>query len=118
MLEITDVYMRNRLETAREYPLVLLKAGPAYLPRESRPADQQALIWEHGRRNMKLSAEGKMAVVGPVGDGYPIVGMCIFSVPEAEARELMDGDGAVQAGLLICEFMTFYGFPGDGLAAG
>jgi hypothetical protein len=117
MIEITDRYMEERLQLVRPYCTVCLKAGPAYEPPQTRSPEQAKIVWEHGRRNMQLSAEGKMVLVGPLAGGFPIVGLCIFSVPEAEARTLMDGDGAVQAGVFTYDLVTLYGFPGDGLPA-
>ena len=118
MVEITDAYMDARLTTARPYVLVLMKAGPAYQPPDARSAEQAAIVREHGRRNLQFSAEGKMAVVGPVRGGLPIVGLCIFNCPEAEARAILADDPAVRAGVLTYDLMTMFGFPGDGLPPG
>jgi len=115
MVEITDAYMDARLKTARPFVLVLMKSGPAYEPPEMRTPEQAAIVREHGRRNMQFSAEGKMAVVGPVRGGLPIVGLCIFTCPEAEVRGLLADDPAVRAGILTYDVMTMFGFPGDGL---
>ncbi len=93
---ISDAEMQARLETVRAYPVAWLKKGPAYVPPEIRPDEQAAIVWEHGRRNMELRAAGRMAIVGPLQGAGEIVGMCIFCVPEAEAREIMEGDGAVR----------------------
>jgi hypothetical protein len=112
---ITDGEMAARLETVRAYTTVLLKKGPAYVPHDFRPADQAAIVREHGRRNMSLSDDGKLAIVGPLTGAGDIVGLCIFSVPEAEVREIMDADGAVQASIFTYDIVTLYGFPGDGL---
>ena len=114
---ISDAEMRARLETVRAYPMAWLKKGPAYLPSDGRPAEQAAIVWEHGRRNMELRDAGKMAIVGPLQGAGEIVGICIFCVPEAEAREIMDGDGAVQAKIFVYELVTLYGIPGQTLAA-
>ena len=115
MVEITDEFMKARLATVRPYTTVLLKKGPIYQPQPTRSPEQARIVLEHGRRNMKLSAEGKMPLVGPLVGGGEIVGLCVFSVPEAEARALMDGDGAVQAGVFAYDVVTWYGFPGDTL---
>jgi hypothetical protein len=109
--------MQARLAKVRTYCLLQLKTGPNYQPRDARSAEQAKIVREHGRRNMQLQAEGKMALVGPVHGAGALVGICIFTVPEAEARGLMDADPAVQAGILACEYATLYGFPGDGLPA-
>ena len=115
MAEISDAFMDARLKTVRQYTVVLLRKGPAYVPPDRRPPEQAAVVKEHGRRNMSLQAEGKLAIVGPLGGGDEIVGLCIFSVPEAEARTIMDGDSAVQAAIFTYDVMDFYGFPGDTL---
>jgi hypothetical protein len=65
-----------------------------------------------------MSSPGRMALVGPVMGGGDLVGLCIVAVPEAEARAIMDGDGAVQAGIFAYDLITWYGFPGDTLPAG
>jgi len=115
MIEISDDYMRTRLQTVRPYVAVLLKKGPAYVEQASRTPEQARIVWEHGRRNMALNAEGKMVMVGPVAGGGDLVGLCVFAVPEVEVRALMDGDGGVQAGVFVYDVVTLYGFPGDGL---
>ena len=115
MVDITDEYMQQRLATVRAYTTVLLKKGPVYEPQSSRSPDQAKIVLEHGRRNMKLSAEGKMPLVGPLHGAGDIVGLCVFSVPEGEARAFMEGDGAVQAGVFVYDVVTWYGFPGDKL---
>jgi hypothetical protein len=115
MVEISDEYMRQRLQTVRPYALVLLKKGPVYQDPAIRTPEQAEIVRNHGRRNMALSAEGKMALVGPVAGGGDLVGLCVFTVPEAEARALMNGDGAVQAGVFVFDIVTWHGFPGDGL---
>jgi hypothetical protein len=107
--------MQTRLGRVRTYPVLLLKAGPNYIPPESRPAAQQQIIREHGRRNMRLRVEGKMPLVGPLGGLRPIVGICVFAVPEAEAKALMADDPAVQANIFELEWGTWYGVPGDAL---
>lgn len=115
MIEISDDYMRERLRTVRPYATVLLKKGPAYRDQASRTPDEARIVWNHGRRNMALSAEGAMALVGPVAGGGDLVGLCVFTIPETEVRALMDADGGVQAGIFVYEVVTLFGFPGDGL---
>lgn len=115
MTMITDEQMNARLEQVTSYAAVFLRKGPAYVPPDTRPLEQAAIVREHGRRNMQLSAEGKLAIVGPIhGDGT-IVGLCIFNVPEAEVRTIMESDVAVQASIFTYDIVTFFGFPGDTL---
>ncbi|MEQ1770796.1 MAG: YciI family protein [Devosia sp.] len=113
MIEITDETMRANLATVRLYGLLLLKKGPTYLPPEQRSAAHKAIIWEHGRRNMALRAEGRMPLVGPLGRGGDVVGLCVFDVPEAEIHTLMKDDPAVAAGLFTYEIADWFAFPGD-----
>ena len=113
MADITDEYMKARLDTVRSYTLVILKKGAAYSPPDTRPADQMKVVREHGRRNMALQAEGKLAIVGPLTGVGNSVGLYIFTVPEAEVRAILESDVAFQASIFTYEIMTFHGFPGD-----
>ena len=115
MTEISDEYMRAQLATVQTYTVLLLKKGPNYAPPEARSPEDARIIWEHGRRNMQLRAEGKMLMVGPIGRGAPIVGMCVLTVPEAEIHALMAGDPAIQAGFFVYDLLDWHAFPGDGL---
>ena len=115
MVEISDDYMKARLETVRAYTVVLLKKGPAYVPHETRPPELAAIVREHGRRNMGLQAEGKLAIVGPLGGGGEFVGLYVFTVSPDEVRAIMEGDPAYLARIFTYEVMEFYGFPGDAL---
>lgn len=117
MVEISDEYIRQRLTTARSYVTVFLRKGPNYQPPASRPPEQARIVWEHVRRNMQLQAEGKKALVGPIEGGGDIVGLTVFVVPEAEARQLMQDDPAVAAGIFAYDVVIWHEFPGDGLPA-
>jgi hypothetical protein len=117
LVEISDDYIRQRLTKARGYVTVFLRKGPGYRPPASRPPEQARIVWEHVRRNMRLQAEGKKALVGPVEGGGEIVGLAVFLVPEAEARQLMENDPAVREGIFVYDVVTWHEFPGDGLPA-
>ncbi len=116
-MEITDDYIKTKVASGRGYATLLLKKGPAYEPPNARSAEKAAIVWEHVRRNMQLQQAGKKALVGPVTGGGDIVGITVFTVPEAEARALMEDDPAVKAGIFSFEFVTWFEFPGDGLPA-
>jgi hypothetical protein len=118
MVEITDDYMKARLATATPYAMVRLLKGQNYKPQGERTADEARLILEHGRRNMRLQAEGVLALVGPVANGGDLVGLCVFTIPEPQVREVMEGDGAVMAGFFVYDVITWYSFPGDSLPPG
>jgi hypothetical protein len=105
---ISDEYMREMLGTTKLYTLVLLTGTPALDDPENRP-----IVWEHGRRNFALRAEGVMPIVGPLADDGDVVGVGILNVPVDEAKVIMDGDPGVQAGLFTYELRTLRTFPGS-----
>jgi hypothetical protein len=114
-MEITDDYMKAKVQSGRGYATSLLKKGPAYEPPNARSPEKAAIVWEHVRRNMQLQQAGTKALVGPVMGGGDIVGITVFTVSEPEARALMDEDPAVKAGIFTYEIVTWFEFPGDGL---
>jgi hypothetical protein len=107
---ITDEYMREMLPKAKSYTIVILKMTPK---RNEAGADK--IIWEHGRRNFALRAEGKLAIVCPVIDGGEVSGVGIFTTGEEETRVIMDEDPAVQAGIFTYEVHPCRAFPGSSL---
>ena len=110
MPEITDDYMNAMLATTREYTAVILKAGP-----QIRQAGVEKIIWEHGRRNFALRADGLLAIVCPVADGSEVSGVAIYDATPEKVRELMDDDPGVRAGVFTYEVHPCRSFPGDRL---
>ncbi len=108
MTEITDAYMREMLPRSKNYCLVILKAGP-----KRHDPGVESIIWEHGRRNFALRADGILSIVCPVTDGSDIAGVGIFHAPIEEVRKTMDEDPGVQAGVFVYEIHPCRGFPGD-----
>jgi hypothetical protein len=108
---ISDEFMREMLTRTRPYCVVILKAGP----KRGEP-DFLKIVWEHGRRNFQLRAEGKLAIVCPVNDGSDINGVGIFTTDLEETRRIMEGDPGVQAGLFEYEIHPSRSFPGDALS--
>jgi hypothetical protein len=111
-VEITDDYMKQMLSTTREYTFVLLSAGPRY----GAPGSD-TIIWEHGRRNFQLRAQGLLALVCPVLDDTSRCGVGIFNADVEDVEEIMRGDPGVQAGVFVYEIHPVRSFPGDGLSA-
>ena len=107
---ITDEQMRERLQAAKPYTIVLLhkteKAGE--------PGGDK-IVWEHGRRNFELGEKGSLAIVCPVRDASDFSGVCIFTTTEEETRTIMDGDPGVQTGLFTYEIHPTRSFPGSRL---
>jgi hypothetical protein len=112
MAEITDVDMRAMLPTTKAYTAVILKAGPNRLAEGA-----SAIVWEHGRRNFSLRADGLLPIVCPVTDDTEVSGIGIFDLDVDEARKVMDEDPGVQAGIFVYELHPVRGFPGSSLPA-
>lgn len=107
---ITDEFMRSALTTTSEYTMVVLTRTPIY-DRER----YGLVLWEHGRRNFTLRADGQLAIVCPVDDGSPISGFGVFTTDVDETRRLMDADPAVVAGIFSYEVHPCRSFAGDAL---
>lgn len=112
MSTITDEYMREHLQTAKPYTIVILHRTPKY--KTTQTADK--VIWEHVRRNFQLRQEGKLNVVCPIMDETDVAGVSIFFSDPAETVRTMQEDPAVMAGILRFETHTARSFPGDSLA--
>lgn len=110
MAEITDEMMREMLPKAKEYCVSILKTGPNY-----RMDGADKIIWEHGRRNFSLRADGLLSIVCPVPDDSEVCGVGIFNADVDEVRKVMDADPGVQAGVFVYELHPCRGFPGDAL---
>jgi hypothetical protein len=110
MAIITDEQMLAALPTAKTYTAVILKAGP------NRHIDGvDAIIWEHGRRNFSLRADGLLSIVCPINDGTEVAGVGIFDLDADQTRKILDEDPAVRAGVLTYEVHPCRSFPGDTL---
>ncbi len=110
MKTITDEYMRQMIGKTRNYTLVILKSGPNI----AMPGNDK-IIWEHGRRNFQLKADGLLPIVCPVTDGSDVHGVGIFNASSEEVKIIMDGDPGVKAGIFVYEMHVCRGFPGDAL---
>jgi hypothetical protein len=108
---VTDEVMQAGMATTREYALAILRQGPAYHDEGAR-----AIVWEHGRRNFGLRADGLLNVVCPVLDDSDVCGVGIFDASVAEVDAIMAGDPGVQAGVFVYDVHSCRSFPGDGLA--
>lgn len=106
--EITDDYMRGMLSKTKAYSILILHKGPNYSAEGS-----EKIIWEHGRRNFALRADGRLAIVCPVNDGSDVTGLGIFDLTVDETREVMDDDPGVAAGIFVYEIHPSRGFPGS-----
>jgi hypothetical protein len=110
MESLSDDSMRSILQASKPFTVVILRDGPN---REVDGADR--VIWEHGRRNLELRAEGRMPIVCPISDGTGLAGVFIFDRGPQETRRIMDGDPAIQAGIFVYDVHPCRSFPGDAL---
>ena len=110
MTTITDEYMREMISKTRNYCIVILKAGP-----NMHMEGVEKIIWEHGRRNFALRAEGVMPIVCPVTDGSDVSGIGIFNASVEETKKIMDEDPGVKVGVCVYELHPCRGFPGSSL---
>jgi hypothetical protein len=109
---ITDAMMQEVRRAGRPYTALILEAGP----NRGMPG-VEAIIWEHGRRNIALRAAGLLSIVCPLTDGGEICGLGIFDAEVEAVREIMDGDPGVQAGVFTYHVHPCRSFPGDALPA-
>jgi hypothetical protein len=107
---ISDDYMRQMLPTSKAYCAVVLKVGPKY----NEPGADK-ILWEHGRRNFALRADGVLSMVCPVTDGSDVRGIGIFNASAEETKAIMDDDRGVMAEVFVYELRPCRSFPGDSL---
>ena len=110
MITITNEFMQQMLSTTRKYCIVILKAGP-----NKNKDGAEKIIWEHGRRNFELRADGVLPIVCPISDGSNVSGIGIFNATVEEVKKIMDEDPGVQAGVFFYEVHACRSFPGDSL---
>jgi hypothetical protein len=105
---ITDEFMQRMLATSNTYCVMILREGPKW-----NDPGRDKIVWEHGRRNFQLRADGVLSIVCPVTDDGEIKGVGIFSASVEETQRVMDGDPGVQAGIFLYETHLCRSFPGD-----
>ena len=108
---ISDETMRARLSQVKSYTVVLLNATDRCV----RP-DVDAIIWEHGRRNMALVEAGELLIVLPISDETGLAGLGVFAGDADRVTAILDGDPGVQAGIFRYELHPARGFPGAALS--
>ncbi len=108
MTKITDEFMREMHSKTRNYCIVILKAGP-----NRNVPGVEKIIWEHGRRNYALRADGVLSIVCPITDGSDIAGIGIFNANVDEVKRIMDEDPGVKEGVFVYEIHTCRSFAGD-----
>jgi hypothetical protein len=110
MPQITDEYMQEMLGKSKTYTAMLLR-----LTERAAEADAEKIIWEHGRRNFALRAQGKLPIVCPTTDESEWAGIGIFDATPEEVERIMADDPGIKAGVFTCELHPVMGFPGSSL---
>lgn len=93
----------------RKYVLAILKTGPK--DAEIQGDARKALFKGHFDNMTRLTKEGKLAVAGPFSDpDKKYRGLFILAVNTVEeAKALAETDPTVKAGILIVEYIPWYG---------
>ena len=93
----------------RKYVLAILKTGPK--DAEVQGDARKAVFKGHFENMNRLAKEGKLAVAGPFDDPEKKYrGLFILAVPTVEeAKALAETDPTVKAGVLIVEYVPWYG---------
>jgi uncharacterized protein YciI len=91
----------------RRYVLVILKTGPTPVPQGP---ERDEMFRGHFANMQRLSAEGKLALAGPLDglDGWR--GLFIFATDDLdEAARLVATDPVIVKGEMIAEYHKYYG---------
>jgi len=91
----------------RAYVLVILKTGPTPVPKGEK---RDEMFKGHFANMNRLSAEGVLALAGPLDgvDGWR--GLFILAVPDIEAaRKHVGTDPVVLKGEMVAEYHKYYG---------
>lgn len=97
----------------KQYFLCLLKIGPN---RDQDQATSEKIQTEHLAHLEKLAGDGKICMVGPMGDKGDLLGIAIYNVTtQKEAEKLAKADPAVKAGRLLVEIHPWWAAVGSKL---
>lgn len=97
----------------KQYFLCLLKSGPS---RDQSKAASEKIQAEHLAHLEQLATDGKICMVGPMGDNGDIRGIAIYNVTtQEEAVRLANADPAVKAGRLLVEIHPWWAAVGSKL---
>jgi len=93
----------------RNYVLAILKTGPNDAKVKGKAREK--IFQGHFANMSRLAAEGKLAVAGPFADPKKKYrGLFIFAVKTVrEAKALAATDPTIKSGVLIAEFIPWYG---------
>jgi hypothetical protein len=107
---ITDAHMKEMLALTRTYCVCILRGSP-----DMTVPSIASIVWEHGRRNFALRADGVLSIVCPISDGSGVSGVAVFNASVDEVKRIMDDDPGVKAGIFTYELHSCRSFPGSSL---
>ena len=110
MTTITDEIMLEMLPKAKSYSVVILRKTEKF-----KEPGTEKIVWEHGKRNFQLRAEGLLSIVCAIRDESDISGVGIFNATPEETKKIYDDDPGVKAGIFTFEIHRCSSFPGDSL---
>ncbi len=110
MTIITDEFMRQMQEKARDYCVCIVRTTP-----KRGQTGANRFMTEHNRRNYVLRFDGPVSILCQVSDGSSMNSVIIFNASVDEVKKLMDEDPAVKEGILTYELHPSRSFPGDTL---
>jgi uncharacterized protein YciI len=90
-----------------QFQMAVMKKGPKFSTASA--TDRAAILQQHLANVLSLYEAGKVAIAGPFGDDSDLAGIFIFrTTSSAEAKELVDADPAVKAGLMTAEIHPWF----------
>ena len=110
-MEITNEYIQQQLQKAKQYCVFVFKAGPT----RNQP-DAEQIQWEHIRYLFRLREEGRLLITCAVMGKAETMCIGVLNTTNLEeAQSILDEDPNVKAGRLNYETHICMGFPGDEL---
>jgi len=91
-----------------------LQRGDLETGAKAAPGGAEKIIWEHGRRNFSLRADGVLSIVCPIRS-EDVAGLYIFDLGTEETVRIMRDDPGFQAGVFSFDVYPCRGFPGNSL---
>jgi uncharacterized protein len=91
----------------KKYVFAFLKSGKTII---SDKTEEQKIQIAHLRNIQRLAADGKLVIAGPFMDNQELRGIFIFNLATIEeAKQLIETDPAIKAGVLVMELHPWYG---------
>lgn len=107
---ITDEQMAKLRSQAKSYSVIILRRTEKY-----KEPGAEKIVWEHGKRNFQLRADGFLSIVCAIRDDSDVSGVGIFNASPEETKKIYNDDPGVKAGIFTFEVHPCISFPGDAL---